>query len=234
MPEPNTNQDQQAQATAGAGPAGARAPGLPPGDHPARPGRGPHRERGDAFPAGAQRLSPYRSCQIHLPELRHRPPVRRTVQSAHGRHQPHQGGRGVRRLHHRGRKVAHRRLGGPVPGPQTGGRARGEMGARRAARTTTSPLSCLRRAAVRPWSRSTPPTTSSLSTSTHWSWFARAKPMSATTRPKRSTRCAARPTGRGRRAPTENARWRKTSTCSSGCAPVSSLTAPARSAPRST
>ena len=65
-----------------------------------------------ALSAGAERLSAHRPRQKHLPELRHRARIRRHLQSADGRHQPDQGRRRIRGFHHRGRELAHRRLGG--------------------------------------------------------------------------------------------------------------------------
>ena len=70
---------------------------------------GPH-----PFPARAQRLSAHRSLQGAVHRLRHRGEVRRSVQPAHGRHQPGQGGRGVRRRHPGGYPLARLRLGRPV------------------------------------------------------------------------------------------------------------------------
>ena len=69
--------------------------------------------------AGTERLSPHRPRQEHLPELRHRARVRRHLQSAHGRHQPDQGRRRIRGLHHRRRELAHRRLGRRKSRPET-------------------------------------------------------------------------------------------------------------------
>ena len=53
----------------------------------------PGNDRPHPFPAGAQRLSAHRTLQGADHRLRHRRAVRRPVQPAHGRHQPHQGGR---------------------------------------------------------------------------------------------------------------------------------------------
>ena len=65
------------------------------------------------FPARAQRLPAHRPRQVDLPELRHRPGVRRQVQPALRRHQPQQGRRRVRRVDHGGRPLAGLRLGRP-------------------------------------------------------------------------------------------------------------------------
>ena len=81
---------------------------------------------------------------------------------------------------------------------------------------------------------STPPTTSSSSTSGRSCSSRRARPTSATSRPRRCASTAAPSPSRARTAPTATARSRRTSTCSAACAPASSPTAPASCAPRST
>ena len=82
----------------------------------ARPGRREAQDGGDALPAGAQRLPAHRPRQVHLPQLRHRPGVRRTLPPALRRYQPHQGGAGVHRRHRGRRALAGLRLGqAPLP-----------------------------------------------------------------------------------------------------------------------
>ena len=66
---------------------------------------------GHALPARAQRLPAHRPRQVHLPQLRHRAGVRRAHAPALRRHQPHQGGAGVRRRHQGRRALAGLRLG---------------------------------------------------------------------------------------------------------------------------
>ena len=216
---------------------GQERPGLPARDRPAGPRFRPGQERRHPLPARAQRLPPHRPRQVHLPELRHRPAVRRPVQPAHGRHQPHQRRRGVRRLHHHRRQVAHRRLGRPLPGPQAGRRHSRKrattsggrddfylppvMPAEAAGQAARALLRLrLLRAPLR---------------STRWSSSARARPSSATTPPRRSTPCAARTDRPGQGEPLpQPLRRREPRPVCSGCAPASSPTAPAPCAPRST
>ena len=72
---------------------------------------GRHADRRHPLPAGAERLPPHRSRQVHLPQLRHRPGVRRPLPPALRRHQPHEGGAGVHRRHPGRRALARVRLG---------------------------------------------------------------------------------------------------------------------------
>jgi hypothetical protein len=53
--------------------------------------------RGHPLPAGAERLSAHRPCQVHRAQLRHRRGLRRHLQPALRRHQSAQGKRRVRR-----------------------------------------------------------------------------------------------------------------------------------------
>ena len=94
----------------------SRAPQLHRGDHRRGPSRAGklRRPRAHALPARAQRLPAHRPRQVDLPQLRHRRGVRRPVQPALRRHQPDQGGGGVRRVDQRGRPLARLRLGRPA------------------------------------------------------------------------------------------------------------------------
>ena len=85
--------------------------GLHPRHRAGRPGGGPAQDRGDALSAGAQRLPAHRPRQVDLPQLRHRPGVRRPLPPALRRHQPDQGGAGVHRRHRARRALARLRLG---------------------------------------------------------------------------------------------------------------------------
>ena len=54
-----------------------------------------------ALSARAQRLSPYRPCQVDLPQFRHRPGIWRALPSALRRHQSGEGRAGIYRRHQR-------------------------------------------------------------------------------------------------------------------------------------
>ena len=134
-----------------------------------------HRRRGSAgrevpadphaLSAGAERLPAHRPRQVDLPELRHRPRIRRRLQPADGRHQSDQGGRRVRRVHHRRREVADRRLGRPVAGLEAARQDAGDaVGERQAGLPPRAPY--WQPPADAGWSRSSPPTTSTSSTTT--------------------------------------------------------------------
>ena len=78
--------------------------------------RRPRRRGRHALPARAQRLPPHRPRQVDLPQLRHRPRVRRPLQPPLRRHEPGQGGAGVHRRDRGRRPLAGLRLGRePVP-----------------------------------------------------------------------------------------------------------------------
>ena len=78
--------------------------------HGGREGREARRTCGHAVPARAERLPPHRARQVDLPQLRRRRGVRRHLQPAVRRHQPHQGRRRVRRVDPGGRALARLRL----------------------------------------------------------------------------------------------------------------------------
>ena len=75
-----------------------------------RRGRPLRRDR-DALPPGAQRVPPHRARQGHLPRLRHRPGVRGPLPSPLRRHEPGDGGHGVRGGHPARHPLARLRLG---------------------------------------------------------------------------------------------------------------------------
>ena len=72
---------------------------------------GRHKSVVTRFPPGAERLPAHRPRQVDLPQLRHRPGVRRPLQPALRRHQPDQGGAGVHRRHQGRCALARLRLG---------------------------------------------------------------------------------------------------------------------------
>ena len=63
------------------------------------------------FPPGTQRIPAYRPRQVHLPEFRSGPRLRRRLPPAFRRYQPWQGGPGLRGLHQGRRALARLRLG---------------------------------------------------------------------------------------------------------------------------
>ena len=79
-----------------------------------RPGR-PRRRKiprdRDALPAGAERLSAYRPCQVDCPQFRHRPGICRPLPPALRRHQSDQGRAGIYRFDSGRRALARLRLG---------------------------------------------------------------------------------------------------------------------------
>ena len=75
-----------------------------------RPGEDPH-----ALSARAQRLPALRPRQVDLPQLRPGARLRRRLPPALRRHQPGEGGAGVRRFDHRRGELARLRLGGFRP-----------------------------------------------------------------------------------------------------------------------
>ena len=89
----------------------ARAGRLHPRDRRRGPADRQARDRRHPLPARAERLPPHRPRQVDLPELRHRPGVRRAVPPPLRRHEPDEGGAGVRRRHRGGRALARLRLG---------------------------------------------------------------------------------------------------------------------------
>jgi hypothetical protein len=89
----------------------SRARRLHPRDRRRRPARGPAPDRRHPLSPGAERLPPHRPRQVDLPQLRHRPGVRRPLPPALRRHQPHQGRAGVHRRHRGRRALARVRLG---------------------------------------------------------------------------------------------------------------------------
>ncbi len=99
-------------------PATAGIPGSRP-EHALHPrnhrGRRPHRQirrpGRHALPARAQRLSPHRPCQGHLPRFRHGAGKQRRMPPAHGRHQSRQGRRRIHRFHQGRCPLARVRLG---------------------------------------------------------------------------------------------------------------------------
>ena len=170
--------------------------------------------------ARAQRLPAHRPRQVHLPELRHRPRVRRRLQPAHGRHQPDQGGRRVCGFHHRGRELAHRRLGRRPARAQAQGQDAGSADRSTASRTSTWRRSLATPELATPRPRLEPFYASRLlrpdlrvRPAAHPE---RARPTSATSRPRTPTNIAARPTAPARKARSATAPSRRTSTSSPG------------------
>ena len=89
----------------------ASPPAAPRGLHPpgrgGGPGVGPRpAARRDPLPARAQRLPPHRPREGDLHRLRHRRGLRRPHEPAVRRHEPHEGGAGVRRRHQGGHPLA--------------------------------------------------------------------------------------------------------------------------------
>ena len=80
--------------------------------HPRGRQRGPAggqvRSRAHALPSRAERLPAHRPREGCVDRLRHREGLRRPLQPAFRRHEPHEGGTGVCRRHHRGRALARR------------------------------------------------------------------------------------------------------------------------------
>ena len=89
----------------------ARARRLHPRDRRRRPSRGAAPVHRHPLPPRAERLPPHRPRQVDLPQLRHRPRVRRPLPPALRRHQPDEGRAGVHRRHRGRRPLAGLRLG---------------------------------------------------------------------------------------------------------------------------
>ena len=143
------------------------------GAQPLRPVRRP---RPHPLPAGAERLPAHRPRQVDLPELRPRPEVRRQVQPPLRRHQPDQGGAGVRRRHPRRRPLARRPTG----------RAASSTPPTTSASSTSGPSSSSQ--AARPMSATCRPRRSP---STAAASRAARKARTATARSRRTSTCSA-------------------------------------------